>query len=131
MTHRCVVPSLIATVVALTPVVAAAQSGVASSLPRTAWGAPDLGGVWDFSPSVTRAVGTGATLRLTERFTRVSADTLRHEYTVDDPATFSRLFTAVIPLRRNTASWIPCFNAARRPPASSSTATTRFPNCRI
>ena len=311
MTHRCVVPSLIAAIVALTPVVAAAQSGVASSPPRTAWGAPDLGGVWDFrtitplerpdefadkevltaeesaarearavernvdrppppgstggynrfwvdtpsfadntrtsliedppdgklpalrpdapdqegslavdlpatrpiryrvggsgvdgpedrglaercllgfangppllpggynqniqvfqttdhvvilnemvhdprivpldgrahipdgidqwngdargrwegdtlvvesrnfsdkresySPGVARAVGTGATLRLTERFTRVSDDTLRYEYTVDDPTTFSRPFTAVIPLRR---SEVPIFEYA-------------------
>ncbi len=62
-----------------------------------------------FSPSVTRAVGTGATLRLTERFTRVSADTLRYEYTVDDPETFSRPFTAVIPLRR---SEVPIFEYA-------------------
>ena len=34
--------------VALTPVLAAAQSTNTTALPRTPWGAPDLQGVWDF-----------------------------------------------------------------------------------
>lgn len=33
-------------------------------------------------------------LKLTERFTRVDADTVRYEFTVDDPQTFSRPWTA-------------------------------------
>ena len=53
-----------------------------------------------FNPTITSAVGSGETLRLTERFTRVDADTLRYEYTVDDPDTFTRPFTAAIPMRR-------------------------------
>jgi hypothetical protein len=41
-------------------------------------------------------------LRLTERFTRPDHDTLRYEVTVDDPATYSRPWTAV-----TTLSWVP------------------------
>ncbi len=46
------------------------------------------------------AVGSGENLHLTERLTRIDADTLRYEYTVDDPTTFTRPFTAVQTLRR-------------------------------
>ncbi|HET7131905.1 MAG TPA: hypothetical protein VFJ95_06630 [Gammaproteobacteria bacterium] len=35
-------------------------------------------------------------LRLTERFTRVSSDTLRYEFTVDDPTVWTRPWTAAI-----------------------------------
>ena len=35
-------------------------------------------------------------LRLTERFTRVSDDTLRYEFTVDDPTVWTRPWTAAI-----------------------------------
>ena len=46
MSHRyLVVLCAVITVVALTPMVASAQSAEA---PRTPWGAPDLQGVWDF-----------------------------------------------------------------------------------
>jgi hypothetical protein len=54
-----------------------------------------------FSPSVMSAMGTGETLHLTERFTRVNADTLLYEYTVDDPATFTRPFTVAIHMRKS------------------------------
>ena len=62
-----------------------------------------------FSPTVSTAVGSGKTLRLTERLTRVNADTMRYEYTVTDPATFTRPFTAAIPLRK---SEVPIFEYA-------------------
>ena len=62
-----------------------------------------------FSPAITSAVGTGATLTLTERFTRVDRDTLLYEYTVDDPAVFTRGFTAAIPMKR---SELPVFEYA-------------------
>ena len=48
-------------------------------------------------------MGSGENLRLTERLTRVNADVLRYEYTVDDPTTFTRPFTAAIPMRRSAA----------------------------
>ena len=51
-----------------------------------------------FNPTIQSAVGTGATLHLVERFTRTGADTLRYEFTVDDPHTFTRPFTGVIPM---------------------------------
>jgi len=40
------------------------------------------------------------TLRLTERFTRVGANTLQYEITVDDPKTWTRPWTFMIPLKR-------------------------------
>jgi hypothetical protein len=39
-------------------------------------------------------------MRLTERLTRTSSTTMRYEFTVDDPAAFTRPWTAVIPFRR-------------------------------
>jgi hypothetical protein len=39
-------------------------------------------------------------LRLTERFTRVGPNTLKYEVTVDDPQTWTRPWTLMIPLRR-------------------------------
>jgi hypothetical protein len=54
-----------------------------------------------FNPTVTSAIGTGETLNLTERFTRVDARTIRYEYTVNDPATFTKPITAVIYLRKS------------------------------
>jgi hypothetical protein len=40
--------------------------------------------------------GAGENLHLVERFTRVDADTLRYEFTVDDPRSFTRAWTAAI-----------------------------------
>ncbi|MBI3048405.1 MAG: hypothetical protein HYY76_08825 [Acidobacteria bacterium] len=40
------------------------------------------------------------TLTLVERFTRVSPDTIEYRITVEDPATFTRPWTAVIPITR-------------------------------
>ena len=58
-----------------------------------------------FNPSVVSAMGTGTTLHLTERFTRIDADTLLYEYTVDDPATFTRPFTVALPMKRGTGMY--------------------------
>ncbi|MQA29960.1 MAG: hypothetical protein GEU82_08995 [Luteitalea sp.] len=44
--------------------------------------------------------GSGETLRLVERFTRVSADTIDYEFTMDDPQTFTRPWTALVPMAR-------------------------------
>ncbi|MDE2812036.1 MAG: hypothetical protein OXM01_03375, partial [Gemmatimonadota bacterium] len=48
-------------------------------------------------------IGTGRTLHLTERFRLVGVDTLLYEFTVDDPTSFTRPFTAAIPMKRSTA----------------------------
>ena len=56
-----------------------------------------------FSPSVVSAIGTGRTLHLTERFRRVAEDTLLYEFTVNDPTSFTRAFTAAIPMKRGAA----------------------------
>ncbi|MEO2199436.1 MAG: hypothetical protein ABGY72_25575 [bacterium] len=56
-----------------------------------------------FEPGATVALGTGDTLRLVERFTRLDADTLLYEYTVDDPTTFTATFTAAIPMTRSVS----------------------------
>ena len=47
------------------------------------------------------ALGTGESLRLVERFTRVDADTLQYEFTIDDPVTFTRPLTARLPMQRS------------------------------
>jgi hypothetical protein len=44
--------------------------------------------------------GSSGNLHLVERFTRVDADTLYYEYTVDDPATFTKPWTAVLPMTK-------------------------------
>ena len=56
-----------------------------------------------FAPSVRSAVGTGATLHLTERFSRIAGDTLLYEFTVNDPTSFTRPFTAAVPMKRGAA----------------------------
>ncbi len=54
-----------------------------------------------YNDTIFSAIGTGATLNLTERFSRVDADTLLYEYTVEDPTSFTRPFTVALPMRRN------------------------------
>jgi len=56
-----------------------------------------------FDPGATSSLGSGETLRLTERFTRLDAETLLYEYTVDDSTTFTRPFTVALPMRRSDA----------------------------
>ena len=53
-----------------------------------------------FNPSVAQAAGTGTHLHLTERFSLAGEDTLLYEYTVGDPTTFTRPFTAALPMSR-------------------------------
>ena len=55
-----------------------------------------------FNPSVVQSIGSGETLHLVERFSRIDADTLLYEYTVDDPATFTRPFTVALPMKRGS-----------------------------
>ncbi len=62
-----------------------------------------------FTPNAMVAMGTGEHLRLTERLTRVNAGVLRYEFTVEDPTTFTRPFTAAIPMRKSP---VPIFEYA-------------------
>jgi hypothetical protein len=43
--------------------------------------------------------GTGDTVTLIERFTRLDINTLQYEFTVNDPKTFTRPFTGRLPMR--------------------------------
>ena len=54
-----------------------------------------------FAPGVLTAIGTGDTLTLTERFRRADLNTLVYEFTVNDPVSFVRPFTAMVPMRRS------------------------------
>jgi hypothetical protein len=45
--------------------------------------------------------GASVNLHLVERFTRVDRDTLRYEFTVDDPATWTNTWSASIPMTRS------------------------------
>ena len=47
--------------------------------------------------------GTGEQLHLVERFTRVGANELLYEFTIDDPETFARPWTARMPMTRSDA----------------------------
>jgi hypothetical protein len=55
-----------------------------------------------FAPNVTMSIGTGSTLTLTERFKRMDAGTLHYQFTVDDPTTFTRPFTVLVPMQKST-----------------------------
>ncbi|MBI2189740.1 MAG: hypothetical protein HYU37_21885 [Acidobacteria bacterium] len=46
--------------------------------------------------------GSSEHMRVTERFTRVDADTIRYQFTVEDPATWTRPWAAELPMRRTT-----------------------------
>jgi len=48
----------------------------------------------------TSLQGSSAQTRLVERFTRVGPDTITYEFTVSDPTTLTRPWTAVMPLTR-------------------------------
>jgi len=52
----------------------------------------------NFSPK-SEFMGAHEKLHLTERLTRVSADVLNYEFTVDDPTMWTKPWTAMIPLR--------------------------------
>ena len=45
------------------------------------------------------SVGSAKNLRLTERITPVAEDRLHYEFTIDDPQTFVRPFTVLLPMR--------------------------------
>ena len=47
--------------------------------------------------------GSSANLHLIERFTRIAADTLLYEFTVDDPKTWTKPWTVAIPMKKADA----------------------------
>jgi len=49
----------------------------------------------------TSLEGSSANMHLVERFTRVDADTLLYEFTVDDPTMWTKPWTAVIPMSKS------------------------------
>ena len=51
----------------------------------------------------TRFRGSTANLHLVERFTRVDADTLLYEFTVDDPTTWTRPWSAALTMAKTRA----------------------------
>jgi hypothetical protein len=48
-----------------------------------------------------RGAGTGKTLQLTERFTRVGPDRVDYQFTINDPETYTRPFTVLVPMVRS------------------------------
>ena len=46
--------------------------------------------------------GSGENLRLIERFTRTSPDTIMYEFTVNDPASFTKPWTVHLPMKQRT-----------------------------
>jgi len=69
----------------------------------------DSRGRWDGSTLVIDTVnfsdksgfrGSDENLRLTERFTRVDADTIEYEFSVDDPSVWTGSWTAAFPLHK-------------------------------
>ncbi len=53
--------------------------------------------------TIIGSFGSGETLHLVERFTRIDAETLLYEFTVDDPETFTQPLTAAIPMKSSDA----------------------------
>jgi hypothetical protein len=46
--------------------------------------------------------GASENMRLVERFTRVDANTIAYEFTVNDPSSFTKPWTAQIPMKKNS-----------------------------
>jgi len=44
--------------------------------------------------------GSSEHMRLTERFTRVAEDVIRYQFTIDDPATWARPWSAEVPMKK-------------------------------
>jgi hypothetical protein len=51
----------------------------------------------NFRPDSTYGDADPETFKLTERFTRIDPNTIAYEFTVEDPKTWTRPWTAVIP----------------------------------
>jgi hypothetical protein len=53
----------------------------------------------NFRPEATFRNANPKTLKITERFKRVSADQIEYSFTIDDPATWTKSWTAILPLQ--------------------------------
>jgi len=70
----------------------------------------DARGHWDgdslvietinFEPGYAPRNSNAATVRMTERFTRIDETTIEYRYTIDDPSTWTRPWTATTPLSK-------------------------------
>ena len=60
----------------------------------------DQADFWAPGSGSMRFLGGGGRLHLTERFTRVDADTIDYRFTVDEPTTWTRPWTVAVPLTR-------------------------------
>ena len=52
----------------------------------------------NFRPGATYQNANAKTLRITERFTRLDANTIEYKFTIDDPATWTKPWSAIVPL---------------------------------
>lgn len=52
----------------------------------------------NFRPENTYRNANGATLKITEYFTRINAETIEYKFTVNDPDTWTKPWTAIVPL---------------------------------
>ena len=53
-----------------------------------------------FQPDAAHMDANPATLKITERYTRIDAETIEYKYTVEDPSTWTRPWTAIVPLSK-------------------------------
>ena len=61
--------------------------------------------VTNFNGKADSFRGASANMRLTERFTRVSDDTVEYEFTVDDPTVWTRPWTGMLPMKRDDGQY--------------------------
>ena len=54
----------------------------------------------NFKPGFAPQNSNAATVRMTERFTRIDETTIEYRYTIDDPSTWTQPWTVVLPLSR-------------------------------
>jgi hypothetical protein len=52
----------------------------------------------NFRPEAAYRNSNPKTLKITERFTRIEKDTIEYKFTVDDPSTWTKPWTAIVPL---------------------------------
>ena len=63
-------------------------------------GKQDGGPVMASRTPYQRFLGAGDTVKITERLTRVDADTIEHSYTIEDPKTYVRPYTVLRPMTK-------------------------------